>query len=282
MEEKRNCGNCAFCRKIKYGIGYIPEENWTVKLTCMEHPDVVNDVIAGPMKVSEDYCCEFHMFKDERDDWETRMDRKKYDDCKRLIAELEKKHPEFKTGKAGPRKEMTRYEIAMYIIRNRTAPAGYEIDWLSNGKPGILFEDRVPGDSVHFSREDVPVPETLLMTGTIIIDLNRLLSWDDNPKKKLEFGRVTIPTEFQVSALTFVYDGKDAGKLAAWWDKVYSAEIRNLMKKDVVFDMKYVWNGAKTDVYSVLMKEVTYPEKDGDKVVANLVCDWLHRDCYDE
>lgn len=95
-EKKRVCTNCAFCERIGHGIGYIPEKYWTTELRCWKHPDVVDHPRVFPLEEGDNYSCEEHMFREERDDQLKWIARNEYEECRRKIVELEERYPEFK------------------------------------------------------------------------------------------------------------------------------------------------------------------------------------------
>lgn len=90
-EKKRVCTNCAFCQRFKYS-----QKDDYEMMRCWMEPSVCDHAFCQTVKEGDNYSCEEHMFREERDNQLKWMAHEKYVECKRKIAELEEKYPEFK------------------------------------------------------------------------------------------------------------------------------------------------------------------------------------------
>lgn len=88
---KRNCTNCAFCERFKY----FPKDK-TEMMRCWQEPNVCYHAFAQSMIEAEDYVCDEHRTKEEREKElfeEAKEDYKYYKNC---IKNLEEEYPSLK------------------------------------------------------------------------------------------------------------------------------------------------------------------------------------------
>jgi hypothetical protein len=86
---ERKCSNCAFCERLKL----LGNEN---VMRCWHKPGVCDHAFVQPITEAENYVCEEHRYKEEREKElfeEAKYDYKTY---KERIRELEEKYPQLK------------------------------------------------------------------------------------------------------------------------------------------------------------------------------------------
>ena len=88
---KRNCVNCAFCERFKYS----PKDK-TEMMRCWQEPGVCDHAFVQSMNNAEDYVCDEHRTKKEREKELFEKAKWEYVDCKRTIKRLEEKYPSLK------------------------------------------------------------------------------------------------------------------------------------------------------------------------------------------
>lgn len=88
---KRNCTNCAFCEKFKYS----PEDK-TEMMRCWEELGVCNHAFVQSMSDAEDYVCDEHRTKEEKEKELFEDAKEYYLCCKKHIKTLEEKYPSLK------------------------------------------------------------------------------------------------------------------------------------------------------------------------------------------
>ena len=85
---KRNCTNCAFCERFKYS----PKDK-TEMMRCWQEPRVCDHAFAQSMLEAENYVCDEHRTKEEREKELFEEAKDKYVEYKKCIKELEEKYP---------------------------------------------------------------------------------------------------------------------------------------------------------------------------------------------
>ena len=88
---KRNCTNCAFCERFKYW----PEDK-TEMMRCWEEPGVCDHAFVQSMSDAEDYVCDEHRTKKEREKELFEKAKESYIWCNQRIRELEEEYPSLK------------------------------------------------------------------------------------------------------------------------------------------------------------------------------------------
>ena len=88
---KRNCTNCAFCERFKYS----PKDE-TEMMRCWQEPGVCDYAFVRSMNGAEDYVCDEHRTKKEREKELFEEAKDDYMYCKEHIKELEEKYPSLK------------------------------------------------------------------------------------------------------------------------------------------------------------------------------------------
>ena len=88
---KRNCTNCAFCERFKYS----PKDN-TEMMRCWEEPGAFDHAFVQSMNDAEDYVCDEHRTKEERENYLFELTKEEYRCCKNHIKEIEIKYPTLK------------------------------------------------------------------------------------------------------------------------------------------------------------------------------------------
>ena len=169
---------------------------------------------------------------------------------------------------------LTLLQIAEMVARGEM-PDGYEISYKMGGEPGVMFDDEVIGERIDISRDDVPVPEKVLVKGENVVNLEwyRYAAWEGKDEV-VEFGPVKIETYGKITGMKFVYPCGDREKVRAWVENTMERWVdRKLSKKDVVFDMSYVLGDMKRNFFDVSGCEVNYPENDGGDIKVSLTCD---------
>lgn len=170
---------------------------------------------------------------------------------------------------------MERKKLTMYQIANSVAlgviPEGYEIDWFGEA-PGEVIDDRVAGEAVEIERDDVPVPERVIVKGRYEVDVERYIHWDMEEEEKVDFGKVTLFTRFVLGPVKFIYGKKDEEKLRGWLESNYDLGRIGLMKRDLVFNMKYMYGDVKRRLMDIMFTNVNYGEKE---IEANMECEFM-------
>ena len=85
---KRNCTNCAFCERFKYS----PKDN-TEMMRCWQESGVCDHAFVQSMNVAENYVCDEHHTKEEREKELFEEAKRDYTYCKERIKKLEEKYP---------------------------------------------------------------------------------------------------------------------------------------------------------------------------------------------
>ena len=88
---ERNCTNCAFCERFKYS----PKDK-TEMMRCWQEPGVCDHAFVQSMNGAEDYVCDEHRTKEERENYLFELAKEEYRCCKNHIKELEIKYPTLK------------------------------------------------------------------------------------------------------------------------------------------------------------------------------------------
>lgn len=172
-------------------------------------------------------------------------------------------------------RKLTLLQIAEMVARGEM-PDGYEISYMG-GEPGVMFDDEVSGERIDISRDDVPVPEKMLVKGETVVNLEwyRYAVWEEK-NELVEFGPVSIWTYGKITGMKFVYPYGDLEKVRTWVENTMERWVdRKLTKKDVVFDMSYVFGDMKRNFFDVSVCEVNYPEDDEGDIEVGLICDYF-------
>lgn len=88
---KRNCTNCVFCERFKFS-----SKDKTELMRCWQEPGVCDHAFVQSMNDAEDYVCDEHHTKEEREKELFQEAKEDYMYCKMYIRELEEKYPSFK------------------------------------------------------------------------------------------------------------------------------------------------------------------------------------------
>lgn len=88
---KRNCANCAFCERFKYST-----KDETEMMRCWHEPGVCDHAFVQSMNAAEDYVCDEHRTKEEREKELFEEAKKYYLYYKTQIKILEEKYPSLK------------------------------------------------------------------------------------------------------------------------------------------------------------------------------------------
>lgn len=88
---KRNCANCAFCERFKYS----PKDK-TEMMRCWQEPGVCDHAFVQSMNDAEEYVCDEHRTKEEREKELFEDAKESYIWGKQRIRELEEKYPSLK------------------------------------------------------------------------------------------------------------------------------------------------------------------------------------------
>lgn len=88
---KRKCTNCAFCERFKYS-----QKDTTEMMRCWQEPGVCDHAFVQSMNAAEDYVCDEHRTKEEREKELFEKAKWEYADCKTRIKTLEEKYPSLK------------------------------------------------------------------------------------------------------------------------------------------------------------------------------------------
>lgn len=88
---KRNCANCAFCERFKYS-----SKDETEMMRCWEEPGVCDHAFVQSMNAAENYVCDEHRTKEEREKELFEKTKEDYMYCKKHIKTLEEKYPSLK------------------------------------------------------------------------------------------------------------------------------------------------------------------------------------------
>lgn len=87
---KRNCTNCAFCERFKYS-----QKDKTEMMRCRhwQGPYVCDHAFIQSMDVAEDYVCDEHCTKEEKEKELFEQAKEDYKHYKICIRNLEEKYP---------------------------------------------------------------------------------------------------------------------------------------------------------------------------------------------
>lgn len=88
---ERNCSNCAFCERFKYS----PKDK-TEMMRCWQEPGVCDHAFVQSMTAAEDYVCDEHRTKEEREKELFEEAKLTYIHFKKHIKMLEEKYPSLK------------------------------------------------------------------------------------------------------------------------------------------------------------------------------------------
>ena len=88
---KRNCTNCAFCERFKYY-----SEDKMEMMRCWQEPGVCDHAFVQSMHDAEDYVCDEHRTKEEREKELFEEAKVTYTYFKKRIKALEEKYPSLK------------------------------------------------------------------------------------------------------------------------------------------------------------------------------------------
>ena len=91
MEEKRKCSNCAFCQRFKYS-----QKDDYEMMRCWMKPGVCDHAFCQTMEEAENYVCDEHRFREERERELFEEAKDDYKTYKERIRELEDKYPQLK------------------------------------------------------------------------------------------------------------------------------------------------------------------------------------------
>lgn len=171
---------------------------------------------------------------------------------------------------------MKKEKLTMCQIARKVAlgeiPEGYEIDWFREA-PGEVIDDRVAGEAIEIDRDDVPVPERVIVKGRYEVNWERYMRWDtDEEEEKVDFGKVTLFTRFVIGPVKFIYGKKDEEKLKGWLESNYDLGRTGLMKKDLVFNVKYEYGDVKRRLMDMMFTNVNYGEKE---IEADMECEFM-------
>lgn len=89
---KRNCTNCAFCERFKYS----PKDS-SEMMRCWQEPGVEDHAFVQSISAGENYVCDEHRTKEEREKELFEQAKLEYIRSKKYIKELEEKYPVLKT-----------------------------------------------------------------------------------------------------------------------------------------------------------------------------------------
>lgn len=84
---KRNCTNCAFCERFKYS----PKDE-TEMMRCWQESGVCDHPFVQSMNDAEDYVCDEHRTKEEKEKELFELAKGEYRYCKCYIKQLEEKY----------------------------------------------------------------------------------------------------------------------------------------------------------------------------------------------
>lgn len=88
---KRNCTNCAFCERFKYS-----SKDETEMMRCWQEPGVCDHAFVQSINDAEEYVCDEHRTKEEREKELFEDAKEYYLCCKKHIKTLEEKYPSLK------------------------------------------------------------------------------------------------------------------------------------------------------------------------------------------
>ena len=89
MAEKRKCSNCAFCERLKL----LGDEN---VMRCWHEPGVCDHAFVLPIEEAENYVCDEHRFREERDKELFEEAKYQYVYHKERMKKLEEIYPQLK------------------------------------------------------------------------------------------------------------------------------------------------------------------------------------------
>lgn len=88
---KRNCTNCVYCERFKYS----PKDE-TEMMRCWQEPGDFDHAFVQSMNDAEDYFCDEHRTKEEREKELFEKTKANYMYYKKRIKELEEEYPSLK------------------------------------------------------------------------------------------------------------------------------------------------------------------------------------------
>ena len=91
MNTKRKCSNCAFCQRFKYS-----QKDDYEMMRCWQESGVCDHAFCQTMKEAENYVCDEHRFKEEREKELFEEAKERYEYYKKCINDLEEKYPVLK------------------------------------------------------------------------------------------------------------------------------------------------------------------------------------------
>ena len=89
--EKRKCSNCAFCQRFKYS-----QKDDYEMMRCWMEPGVCDHAFCQTMKEAENYVCDEHRFREERDKELFEEAKYQYVYHKERMEKLEEIYPQLK------------------------------------------------------------------------------------------------------------------------------------------------------------------------------------------
>ena len=129
--------------------------------------------------------------------------------------------------------KLTYYQICNLIKQGREdeIPPGYNITWMTP-KPQKLFDVEISGERITVNGNAFPSPTKAYVSGEYEVIIPGYIV---NTDELLDFGTITLHTNFSLSKLKFEYEHQY--DILSWINRKYPYNDKNAIKKsDCVFN----------------------------------------------
>lgn len=162
---------------------------------------------------------------------------------------------------------LTYYQICSLAAQGLfgAIPEGYNIKWFNGVKPHKVIDEKIPGNSLTFVRNDFPQPDSISISGeyTVVVPT----SWYDEETgaepELMEYGDVYLKTEFSFTDFEFLYYNKDKQEEVRKHIERFVARFNDfrgyIKKSDFTFDAYINIDIEKMEFFGVQMNNGSYP-----------------------